>query len=1432
MASARGQYGLPARPSDGYKGPIKSRIPSTSRAIPRSLVSTDQPDTQPSLSYQAPTSSLRVPSKLGHGLSSQHSSIPPVPSQHTRHVHTVDSSRYGIGQSRTLRDHHGSVSSSASQSQDSSSRSVQSSQFATKRPSTSEGTPIASQLRLPRSISLSKGKKLSRPSQEAASGLSVETTTRGAATNGPESSHQNWENSQRIYPELDRYRNVPEPSLSQENVDGLFKLSTENLPPPTPNNALTSGNSSQVSASPSTKFSDSPGPSAYSRNTTPTSIASQSPGIIAPSRLLSSAKGRQTSPTRSRPPVTRRRAGSVTNEPESTLSDPRGLAAVRESTTSSSSNSTVKELDRSGKKINALKLAPPPPSPPPRTSSQKFKASKDGRTAVSQIPQSFSKPEDSASPTQGSPSRALPPARPSREGTPNLNSGFFDPTPVIHSNLSSNTLAGSRRGSESSNTRPTVSSLNQLPQATKSASTSNLPALVAPASRRNGPPVSKKPDTITSTKGGRPPSPSPAPSFHSRFHFFGRKKSSTGDVPAKREVKKLTRKGPVAGTGHEGYGRFGATKRRSGGPTLGRSLGDTVLSQESVLSQDSFLTDRMSPVVIAGGTIMDNQIPSTGSGTMFISRESTDSDRTSSSVPVTASQPNRLGPSALPRGRPGSPQHRRPSDSSESDVLLAHPNLALRRSIQRLQITPDDPLRLPQPISTHLTTTSGMTSLDTSIVSDESHLELQKELSASSIQQPSKKLRKRSRSPRKWNLFSRSHRQESPEKSTQPVAAQVTSVDKRPVPFYAILDSDQGEASDNMDVKLALRDADVLSAEALADPGPSSRQALTGRSVPPLLPSGRPSRLPQVGRIALVSERKEDRPVTKSFSRPFRASVQMSPTKKEFIDPQFVAKGPTPPKSSTPVPDLTMEESTVDSATMASSNRQSLGKGTLDYHRMEKEFLAFSPRKMSEATVTTSSSSSTSAIFASSTAVIPRESDPPAEDEIWDEYDDLLGDDTLRARQSTTSSRGVPFPLEKYNQTQDMPDAESPTVTLANRRSARHSIADTRSSYCSADMNERIKNAFKLRPGSMPARDSLNVPATPPDVNTKRNSQNRLSTTSSVHTRFSDCSAASSDYTSPLGQVNLRVGSMTVSKWLTFGHVLFSDLRHELAADSREGKPKLSILVVDGLGNDDWSFYAAETYRAADFYNLSPRAPVTTDSTQPQTSFPSSPANHHQIQYISHLARFPFNANTFDSVVYRFPAASPSSHYQNILSESRRVLKPGGYIELAVLDVDLNNMGNLGRRAIRQLKEHLHSVEDKPHISSAADLLVRQLGQGGFDHIRAARVGVPVASSIARSSSKRLSSPSSSSDKKNKEPPSLSEMMRDPSPDADAGITKMVARVGRWWYTRCYENMFSSGTSASIWDNKTLLQECEELGTSFKLMVCCARAPGATLPSN
>ncbi|KAF4468085.1 hypothetical protein FALBO_5039 [Fusarium albosuccineum] len=1277
-----------------------------------------------------------------------------------------------------------------------------------------------------------------------------------------------------IYPELDRYRNIRRPSEGSEtHIEVPFRLATHDLPPPTPASLLFSG----TSGSPSTRFSESPGPS-YSRDTTPTSIASQSPCLVVPHRG-NQGKGRLQSPSFTRPPVTRRRAGSIPNEVDAITADPHGLAAVRESLTSSSSNSTVREATI---KKKTKKLPAPPPSPPPRKSSNSFTQSREETAS----PKSVRKPPKPAlrSPSpertaQASVSpRPIPPSRPSRDGTPDMQSQLFNPMPVIHSNLSTQSLPTERRGSESGVSGALSPPKPQISHGNRTGSTSQLPIRGEPSSRPGVKvaPESKKSKTTEQPRVTRTPSPNVTSSF-SRFTFFSRKKTTDATQAEKKDKdKKVIRKGPAAGTGHEGYGRVGAAKRRSGsisnlvrGPPASQSS-----SQETLTSNDSFLSDRVNPVVIAGGEVVENRNPSSELSRTE-SSQSLASEQpklgSSQTMPSSHQNPrNTLWPSPMARTPHPAFSPRRPSESSDSDGVTMNSTLAFRRSVQRLRSSPDNPLKLPQPINTSGATTSPMTSFDTSVMSDESHFELQQEISreANPTHPAPKKLVKRPRSPRKWNLFGRSTQTQHATKHNEKVAATVKVVEKKPMAFYAMMDSSEQEDSEPMDVQEVLRYAEVYgkspslggtpelsqgtpemrsSTSSPARPARPSREESVearpkGRSplpestlkVPAAQPAqpatsiakpGRRSRLPQVGRIPKVVSNRPEQVSPKSFSRPLRASLQLVPQNLEVYDVDSIAKGPSPPKPSTPVPDLTTEGSTIGSTNNPSSRGSMLGASP-EPSRSGKEFLAFSPRKDSEGTIGTSSSSCSGILsFSGSTAIIPQPNDPPAEDEVWDEYNDLLGDDAAKGLPSATSSRGVPFHLEKYQSklANKGKPLESPTIILDDRKASRQSKATTISSTCSADMTERLRAAFQPHPS----------PSTPFSVSefvsgyearnqsselVKADEESRRSSRSSRSTRRSDASCSSDDG-SPLAQVNLRVGSMTVSKWLTFGHVLFSDVRHELIPV--EGSLKRhSILVIDGLGNDDWSFYAAETYPAATFFNLSPRAPLPEELKSSSSSFPLSPPNHHQIQYVSHLDKFPFAPQSFTAVVYRFPVAAPEAYYRSILTEARRVLKPGGFIELSILDVDLNNMGNRGRRTVRRLKERIHEKTPDTSLGSTADLILRLLGKAGFTTIKAARVGVPVASSVHNNEVK-----SKAAVEKKKDQPSLAEMMSDNSPLADEGITKMVSRVGRWWYTRCYENAAENPSGRSIWNDKSLLSEGEELGTSLKLMVCCARAP-------
>lgn len=1385
-----------------------------------------------------------------------------------------------------------------------------------------------------------------------------------------------------IYPELDRYRNFkPQASAGDHYFDLPFPITTD-LPPPTPLFSTTSSNHSTFTGSPSTRYSESPGPGSYSRDTTPTSMSSVSPGLVAPMRLPTS-RTKQPSPADNRPPVTRRRAGSASNEAHEPGTNRQGLAALRESSNSTSSTSTIRATAIRDQQ-RSKQLASVAPVPPPRRSSESVASGRRSEDGPSHSTRDHAQSNTTA-PRTGQTSRpvqdkskppsawAARPMRPSREGTTDLQSQVGLPLPVVHSNLSSTSLSERRRSGQS------LPSRTNTPQQGDQAQQSAAPRVgreptPAPQVSIPAPGAETKP----APRGGmRTPSPSVASAFKSRFPLFSRRNKTAPVQPAEKQ-EKPPRKGPAAGTGHEGYGRLGHVRRRSSNLTGAlRSIPGTMSSQDSLASSqpsDPFLAERMSPVVISGGEIIHNRNVSSdfsrtsSEQSMALPRPSIAGSRNNSDASLASQEArNTLWPSALPRGaetpapRPG---HRRLlSDSSDSDVLTMKSTLAYRRSIHRLDKAAGDQagVRLPKPITVLPgVATPSVNSYDTTLLSDDSTFSTRPPIAGGRKDaeiKAAKKLTKRPKSPRKWNIFGRSENKTAASKKKQPeaqgsqVSATVKVVQKQPMAFYTMIDSSEQEEDGFADVEDVLREAKISrppsplipvparseqrpsvsrnqsqesesttskarsapktmpATKATPKPTPAPAQKMTpaSKSVtatnpprslknpaaqpsrapqtqaaakPPSSHVTRPSRLPQVGRIPKVNTRVEPQPQPPppspmSFSRPFvRASTQdPCPTTAAAPADDFVAKGPSPPQSSSPAEE-TIKEVHMSSSPEPRGDDRSCGvirEARPEESRSQNEFIAFPPRKVSQGTSTTGSSCSTGLNYSDATAVIPEPNAPLAEDEVWDEYNDLLeGEDAQKGHPSATSSLGKPFHLEMWGRhftTQNGQPLETPIVP-GNMGARMEEHLDAVESECETEFEteedqvevEAAPTASSVYSSGMTAKitevlEAAGAPKSPFSATELVNGyesqttggevsqppSNRLSAASSQKARLLRDSQASSssqgsDDSSAVAQVNLRVGSMTVSKWLTFGHVLFSPVRDELVPVVGSLK-RHSILVIDGLGNDDWSFYAAETYPAATFFNLSPRAPLPTEQPSSHSSFPLSPPNHHQIQHRSPAERLPFGPQSFTCVVYRFPAAAPESHYRNVINEARRVLKPGGYIELSILDFDMNNMGNHARRAVRRLKERIHTRAPDISLASSSDLLLRLLGRKGFTDIKTCRVGVPLASAAAppattttttTTSSSSSSSSSSAARRrgaKRRETRSLAEMMSAEGPGADESITKMVAKVGRWWYDRCYESVALEPGGRSMWADRALLAECEEWQTSLKLMVCHARIP-------
>ena len=315
---------------------------------------------------------------------------------------------------------------------------------------------------------------------------------------------------------------------------------------------------------------------------------------------------------------------------------------------------------------------------------------------------------------------------------------------------------------------------------------------------------------------------------------------------------------------------------------------------------------------------------------------------------------------------------------------------------------------------------------------------------------------------------------------------------------------------------------------------------------------------------------------------------------------------------------------------------------------------------------------------------------------------------------------------------------------------------------------------------------------------------------------------------------DLRFGALMTSKWLSFGRILFSPAHNEVRLTD-----EARILVVDGLG-DDWSHYVATSYPNAIVYNLS-----ITPATSSGSSGWGPLTNYRHFNHPSLSAPFPFPKGFFTAVVFRFPVAATEQKYQACILESKRVLRPGGHLEVVALDIDMINMGTRGRRALRGLKTRMQQTDQDVSLGNLSDTLVRMIGRRGFEEVQRCVVGVPAAGRIPRSDDVLRSSSCSSTSTSGRPRTANSSgtdqqesdinfatllqknrqsQIVEPGRANDEGITKMVARVGRWWYSACYEQPLLENDK-SVWQEHGLLRECEKQGTSFRLLICCAQKP-------
>ncbi|SMY19940.1 unnamed protein product [Zymoseptoria tritici ST99CH_1A5] len=645
------------------------------------------------------------------------------------------------------------------------------------------------------------------------------------------------------------------------------------------------------------------------------------------------------------------------------------------------------------------------------------------------------------------------------------------------------------------------------------------------------------------------------------------------------------------------------------------------------------------------------------------------------------------------------------------------------------------------------------------------------------------------------------------------------------------------------------------------------------------------ARLPSVGRIpTVVSRRDRERTLSNnSFSRPF-AHAQPRPSVKppgsvysqirDMASPVDVNEQQPASSSSTRSNGNFADAESSTQTILSIANRTSIEAYA------QGAFLAFPPRKGSENSYQSVSSNSGNGSWLDLIL-------PPQQDDIWDdEYNDFM-DEVMPLRASTIGAKapsqhsGVlhnilpyqqPLPAMTQPPTSQIPrlpgtNTKATVLTVPQQisRFLQPSVSpmspDTVSAFIDGygDLNcststlhtSELINGPSSRYSWAQQRDRCSGDGSRDSVASSRRSRVSTHSRSASLPEALQISQQGSTLASSPGcsqkearlegiagsidlNIDLRFGALMTGKWLCNGRVLFSPAHHEIQTAD---EPR--ILVVDGL-TSDWAQCIASSYPCAQVYNMSVQSPGA-----PMFAYPEQdecvPANYRQIPLSSISASFPFPKGFFTSVVFRFPTASTEESYAACVSECRRVLRPGGRLELVVLDLDLKHMGPKLRLAVRGLKTRMQQSDSGVCLQNLSDIFVRLVGEQGFESGQRYMMGVPAAgkiprtrdvvtSSVSSDSSSNLSWGRQASDSVGK-PSTFADILEgartnilSPGSANDEKITKMMARVGRWWYAACYEKALLP-SDRSIWGDPALLRECHRQDTSFRLLICHAQKP-------
>lgn len=986
----------------------------------------------------------------------------------------------------------------------------------------------------------------------------------------------------------------------------------------------------------------------------------------------------------------------------------------------------------------------------------------------------------------------------------------------------------------------------------KSASNSAIPK----PPRRSASPVKTTPTSVTVTR-----KQSPAPeqkASTSRLNFFSRARKNSHDAPEMKPApNKLQRHGPAAGTGYEGYGPFGKASRgrsssatstgttprsRSGSATSTQSRRDRSGSRPGSRTSnegevDEYFMQRLNPVVIVGGGGAAGVVPGTPSSTAVnigvtespgsVSMSRTGSDRSflEASTLITSRDPS-----------PATSERRRPSPINTG--LFNRPS--------------------PSPVSSVVSAASARKhSFDTP------KIETKSAVSAASS--------KGSR----WNFFGRHKAATSaaaesmsapptldptlPTMTSVPmVRDRSTSSGHGPMPHYAMLSQEeQKEAAELVNKLQELRTA-------RKEGSPNMGVTWAGDGAEEKREEVRRRKAEERRRLQENEVRKgEELDVAGllNFEFPWTAPgvMQVGEGHPEEVDP---LDNTTPAEEKVPTPRRTpvlsekvppqLDEQEPSQVRIVVQEPEEEEEDWPEYENLDEFFGEQHQPEPEQPGQTPMSANPTPTSTTNSETVM---------------FSSCYGVKRSNTTASTTSSLGAPFQYDRFSQkpfhcddledfeiidpvpasgvyTHDSPTLRPiPSADLPNLPVLTLNSAPPPSSlpHTPTTLTKPIPPALAT-PGTPFSITSFlaNYTDTSPPPPPNNQNQNHRHTPSSTSTSSILTATTISSLSLEADEMKLRPWALLASRWLSFDRILYSPT-HELLLSPPPSTPSPRILVIDGLGTDDWSFYVALSYPKAKIYNLTS---TPTTSTRPGSfgSIPASPSvprpsNHKQVYHPSFAAAFPFPKGFFDAVCVRFLPGGSGRWWGLVVGEAKRVLTPGGRVEVAVLDCGLVGAGQRGERAVglvRGIMERECEVEGRKTswISKpASERMLKLLSRKGFEDVSKCFVGLPVVGSVENTdkNENRQSSQDTAENAAEGKKHGYSSGEKDrTSPENPESVNEVVSKVGRWWYMRTYERMITEGgekRERSMWNDRKLLRECGKRGTVMRLLMCYATKP-------